>query len=204
MVTTRSGSVAEGRLQTQPNVGPDIQAFLQAMEQLRQDNVEMQRQMEEMQKNRSKDEMYTAHTNTSYVHTGATHDDPPTVDLDGHLFTVVVMIAPFPESFKMPKMKKYDGTSDPDVHLMLFNAQMLTIKASDRIKCRAFPTTLEGSVLVWYSRLPPLSIHNFDELKPKFNAYFAMSRPHQNSSASLVNFCQGPTDSLRDLMNRFT
>lgn len=80
---------------------------------------------------------------------------------------------------------------------------MLLATVTDSVKCRAFPTTLKGLVMVWYSHLPSNYIFSFDDLAARLSVQFATSWVHQKTSATLVNFRQGPSESLWEFMTRF-
>jgi len=69
--------------------------------------------------------------------------------------------------------------------------------------CRVFPTSLKGTALSWFTRLPTHSIDYFDTLVKNFGAQFPTSRPHHLTSIALVNIQQEKTESLRTFMERF-
>ncbi|MGI4673432.1 hypothetical protein ACR2XN_28615 [Klebsiella pneumoniae] len=74
----------------------------------------------------------------------------------------------------------------------------------DALKCRAFPQTLAGMALRWYSRLPPNSISSFKKLTTVFISQFVSGKIHEKSSASLMHVTQGRSETLREYLNRFT
>jgi len=51
--------------------------------------------------------------------------------------------------------------------------------SQDAVFCKAFPTTLKGPTLEWFTTLPPYSIDSFNVLSHMFSTHFAGSRPHQ-------------------------
>ena len=55
-----------------------------------------------------------------------------------------------------------------------------------------FPTSLKGTALNWFTRLPPASL----------KAQFATSKPHHLTSLALVNIRQERTKTLRSFMNK--
>ncbi|XP_020218783.1 uncharacterized protein LOC109802006 [Cajanus cajan] len=69
--------------------------------------------------------------------------------------------------------------------------------------CKVFPTSLKGSALNWFTRLPPGSIDSFTTLSSRFAIQFATSRPHQLTSIALVNIRQEKKEPLRTFMERF-
>ena len=79
-------------------------------------------------------------------------------------FTTSVNSFPLPQKFRMPQIKSYDGVKDPLNHLDTFKTLMHLQGVPNEIMCRAFPTTLKGPVIIWFSRLMPNCINTFEEL----------------------------------------
>ncbi|KAL8149298.1 hypothetical protein AgCh_006344 [Apium graveolens] len=94
-------------------------------------------------------------------------------------FTEEIMSAHISRKFKMPTIKAYDGTGDPDNHVRTFSNALLLQPVNDAIKCRAFPQTLSGMAQ-------------------------RCERVHERRSASLMSIVQGAKESLRYYLNRFT
>nr|KYP47955.1 hypothetical protein KK1_030370 [Cajanus cajan] len=69
--------------------------------------------------------------------------------------------------------------------------------------CKVFPTSLKGSALNWFTRLPPGSVDSFTTLSSRFVIQFATSRPQQLTSIALVNIRQEKKEPLRTFMERF-
>ena len=80
-----------------------------------------------------------------------------------------------PDNFKMPK-EKYDGTGDPQDHVVTYEATLDLYGISDEIKCRTFPTTLRGSARNWFYSLPAGSVKTFGQLNKLFVGHFLASR----------------------------
>ncbi|XP_074336884.1 uncharacterized protein LOC141674057 [Apium graveolens] len=106
--------------------------------------------------------------------------------------------------FKMPIIKAYDNTGDPEKHVWKFSNALLLQAVNDTIKCRAFPQTLSGMAQRWYNLLPPNSIGSFKYLSQAIIKKFISYRVHEKSLASLMGLVQGEKESLRDYLNRFT
>ncbi|XP_020205260.1 uncharacterized protein LOC109790506 [Cajanus cajan] len=68
---------------------------------------------------------------------------------------------------------------------------------------RAFPTSLKGAALNWYTQLLAESIDNFGTLVRRFTVQYATSRPHHVTSAALASLRQGYDEPLRTFMERF-
>ena len=64
-------------------------------------------------------------------------DSPFTASINGY---------PLPLKYKMPSLDLYDGPCNPFDHIATFKTTMHFQGVPDEIICRAFPTTLKGSV----------------------------------------------------------
>ena len=69
-----------------------------------------------------------------------------------------------PRGFVIPPFAMYDGSSDPYDHMLNFNQAMILNTGDDRLLCKVFPTSLKGSDLAWFHKLPKGLITSFDEL----------------------------------------
>ncbi|XP_074356111.1 uncharacterized protein LOC141695796 [Apium graveolens] len=114
------------------------------------------------------------------------------------------MNAHITRKFKMPTIKAYDVTGDPENHVRIFSNALLLQPVNDAIKCRAFPQTLSGMAQRLYSHLTPNSIGSFRDLSQAFIKQFISGKVHEKSSVSLMSIVQGIKESLRDYLNRFT
>jgi len=118
-------------------------------------------------------------------------------------FTQVILETPLPERWKMPTFEKYNGTTNPDNHMLVFTHQMMFHVVSDPIWCRVFSTSLTGEALEWFSKLPANSIDSFATLKARFSMQFAPLRPTILTVDNLVNIRQEDGESLRSYLDRY-
>ncbi|XP_025625654.1 uncharacterized protein [Arachis hypogaea] len=81
---------------------------------------------------------------------------------------------------------------------------MIVNGASDPILCRCFPSFLDGPALDWFCSLPADSISRFQELASQFEDHFAASVIYLHDSDYLTTIKQGPQESLKDYITRFT
>jgi len=114
------------------------------------------------------------------------------------------MVVSLLNGFRLPStLEPYDGTTDPQEHLTMFNAAMLLSEGVNPIMCRSFPNILKNLTMLWFSFLDPNSIHDFFELATCFLTHFSTSQAHRKTSASLINLRQGEHKPLWTFLNRF-
>ncbi|XP_025665124.1 uncharacterized protein [Arachis hypogaea] len=110
-----------------------------------------------------------------------------------------------PKNFTLPSsLEPYKGIGDTRAHIKKFQSMMFfNSPNNDPVLCRAFPTYLDGTALLWISKLPAGSIFSFEELAKSFIDYFAAVRIYVHGSDYLGTICQGPQEILKDYMTRF-
>lgn len=81
------------------------------------------------------------------------------LDISATPLTQRVRDVPLPRRFHMPQLRMYNGTTNPFDHVHSFITIIDRLAVEAEILCRAFATTLDGSVREWYNRLPRNSIH---------------------------------------------
>lgn len=100
-------------------------------------------------------------------------------------------------------MPSYNGTMDPKQHLYKYSWHMDGARAMDAVRCRCFPTFLEGVASMWFTRLPSRSISTFYELVRKFLEQFGLHMAQPKDVMSLSDLFQGSNESLKSFMNQF-
>ncbi|GAU51015.1 hypothetical protein TSUD_411600 [Trifolium subterraneum] len=104
---------------------------------------------------------------------------------------------------KPPQLGKYDGLTDPDIHIQNIDAILNYQAVKGGIKCRIFPTTLVEGAMAWYRSLPQGSITSWKDLCKQFTSHFTTSRKHPKTEANLEAVRQGPNETLRSYIKRF-
>nr|KAJ0225988.1 hypothetical protein LSAT_V11C100021420 [Lactuca sativa] len=70
-----------------------------------------------------------------------------------------------PNTVKLPHLKTYYGTTNPDSHTNTYKWTMTSLKLDERFWFTYFHTTLDGNAGTWFKTLLPGSISNFSQLK---------------------------------------
>ncbi|XP_057739939.1 uncharacterized protein LOC130957056 [Arachis stenosperma] len=142
---------------------------------------------------------------------GPRNDEAPPEDEDNEPdnsagpFTADIMNFQLPRQFTLPTtLTPYDGLGDPKQHVKKFRSIMIVNGASDPILCRCFPSFLDGPALDWFCSSPADSISRFQELAKQFEDHFAASAIYLHDSDYLTTVKQGPQESLKDYITRFT
>ncbi|XP_059626905.1 uncharacterized protein LOC132269670 [Cornus florida] len=69
--------------------------------------------------------------------------------------------------------------------------------------CKAFLTTLKGWARLWFNKLKPGSIENFEELSKQFTGHFIAGQKHRRPATHLLNVKQQKGKPLRDYISYF-
>ncbi|GFS36638.1 hypothetical protein Acr_00g0047130 [Actinidia rufa] len=124
------------------------------------------------------------------------HTEPP--------FTDRVMRIRVFSKFKLPtQLGVYEGKIDPMHHLDSYKSLMALQRYSDEVMCKAFSTTLKGSVRLWYKKLSLGTIDSFDDLSKLFIANFMSCRVRQKNASHLFTVHQKEIESLKDYVKWF-
>ncbi|XP_016506223.1 uncharacterized protein LOC107824009 [Nicotiana tabacum] len=107
----------------------------------------------------------------------------------------------------MPKVSKYDRTSDPHKHITTYTA---AVKGNDldpheieSVLLKIFGETLTRGTLTWYSLLPENSIYSFEMLADSFIKAHAGARKVQAQKADIFRIAQGESELVREFITRF-
>ncbi|GKV35456.1 hypothetical protein SLEP1_g43719 [Rubroshorea leprosula] len=120
-----------------------------------------------------------------------------------HPLNTNITLEPYPAGFKIPQLKPYDGTKDPDDHLHAFYSCMQAQNASDALMCKIFPSTLRDNAQTWYYSLPPRSFSSYTEMSSSFAIKFSNRRLIRKTTSELMRVKQREGESLKNYMSRF-
>ena len=110
-----------------------------------------------------------------------------------------------PQPFKVKNVLvgAYDGTKNPEDHIMAYINLMYLQAVDDATWCTCFPATLTGIAQRWFGTLPAGSITNFRTLAYMFVNQFSMNIPARKTNLSLSAISQGKEEGLRSYLKRF-
>ncbi|XP_070005147.1 uncharacterized protein [Nicotiana sylvestris] len=107
----------------------------------------------------------------------------------------------------MPKILKYNGTTDPNEHVTSYTC---AIKANDleddeieSVLLKKFGKTLSKGVMIWYNNLPPNSIDSFAMLADSFEKAHTGATKVATRKSDLFKVRQRDNEMLREFVSRF-
>lgn len=98
-----------------------------------------------------------------------------------------------PACNRLPRMKPYDGSMDPDDHIENYRWMMKAHYLYPRFWCTYFVTTLSGPVKSWFKSLSPRNIRDFEHMEEEFMAKFIQQRKLTYDPQALL-VCQQHAD----------
>ena len=103
----------------------------------------------------------------------------------------------------IPPFAMYDGSFDPYDHMLHFNQAMILNAGDNMLLCKVFPTSLKGSDLAWFHKLPRGSINSFDELWVVFVSQYLCSVRQKGNISSFQAILKREDESIRNFTYRF-
>ena len=89
------------------------------------------------------------------------------VSLDAYELCLVADVV-IPPKFKVPVFDKYDGTTCPKNHLIMYCRKMASCFHDNKLLIHFFQDSLTGVVLHWYSRLNQPRVRSWKDLTDAF------------------------------------
>ena len=118
-------------------------------------------------------------------------------------FTTEVLNHPLPPKFRLTQLESFDDSRDPLDHIETFKTLMLLQMTPNEVMCRAFRTTLKGVARVWFNKIIPGTIANFEQFSKAFVHHFIGGQRHKKPIGNLLNIHQAKGESLRQYVTRF-
>ena len=86
----------------------------------------------------------------------------------------------------MPKMRKYDGTEDPNNHLATFTMDALPYQYNNGLTTYLFFRSLEGEALRWFNTLTACDLNDFKMVQEKFLNQYSHRVQHKPIIGDLI------------------
>ncbi|XP_068224445.1 uncharacterized protein [Palaemon carinicauda] len=122
-------------------------------------------------------------------------------------FTESITSVELLRKFSPPDMRLYDGTSDPNDHVVHYKYKMMSMALSQHQweagMCMGFGETLAGPALTLFINSSYRSIGSYQELADKFVGHFASSCGLEKTTDDLNSFQQRRGELLRNYVARF-
>ena len=81
---------------------------------------------------------------------------------------------------------KYDGTFDPDDHVVVYEGHMFLYMQVDAIWCKVSPSTLTEIAQTWFQILKPDIISGFSQLSSTFSTHFVSNRRRESTTGEVI------------------
>ncbi|KAJ1413041.1 hypothetical protein SESBI_19972 [Sesbania bispinosa] len=126
-----------------------LRQILERVDQLQQQNQTLQQQNQTLQQ-----QSQSLQTRMNALTRGQAEDVEAGLG-EFHPFSPEIAEAQFLADFKEPRLKDYDGTTDPQDHVTAFKTQMLKKGVGDALQCKLFSGTLTAPVMAFEEGLLP-------------------------------------------------
>jgi hypothetical protein len=109
----------------------------------------------------------------------------------------------WPTKFMAGHIDQYDGSSNPEEFIQVYQTVIETAGGDDRVKINFLHTPLSGAARSWLINLPEGSIHSWDQLCAMFIGNFQGTYERPSTVETLKTIKQKHDESLRDYVKRF-
>ncbi|GJS34888.1 reverse transcriptase domain-containing protein [Tanacetum coccineum] len=108
-------------------------------------------------------------------------------------------------NFEVPKRtrKTYDGTGDLEDQINIFQAAAKIERWAMPTWCHMFNSTLIGSARVWFDKLPPESIDNYEMLRKAFLGNYSQQKKYIKDPVEIHHIKQMEGEPMESFMERF-
>ncbi|CAI9117487.1 OLC1v1018887C1 [Oldenlandia corymbosa var. corymbosa] len=97
----------------------------------------------------------------------------------------------------------YDGSSDPDDHLNVYNSVMNLFTYPMPVWCKLYPVMLRDQARLWFDNLASGSIHSWTQLEEAFRLHFLPQKKFQKAREELFTIKQRDQETPRAYVERF-
>jgi hypothetical protein len=109
----------------------------------------------------------------------------------------------WPAKFKVGHIDQYDGTSNPEKFIQVYQTGIKAAGGDDRVKANFLHTALTGAARSWLINLPEASIQSWNQLCAIFIGNFQGTYERPSTAETLKTIKQRHDESLRNYVKRF-
>jgi hypothetical protein len=109
----------------------------------------------------------------------------------------------WPDKFKTGNIDRYDGSSNPEEFIQVYQTIIEAIEGDDRVKANFLSTVLTGATRLWLINLPKGSVTLWDHLCAMLIGNFQGTYEHPSTVETLKTIKQKHDESLRDYVKYF-
>jgi hypothetical protein len=109
----------------------------------------------------------------------------------------------WPAKFKAGHIDRYDGSSNPEEFIQVYQTVIKAIGGDDRVKANVLPTALSGEARSWLINLSEGYIHSWDQLCAIFIGNIQGTYEHPFTTETLKTIKQKHDQSLHDYVKHF-
>jgi hypothetical protein len=91
----------------------------------------------------------------------------------------------WPDKFKTVNIDRYDGSSNPEEFIQVYQTVIEAIRVDDRVKANFLPTALTGAARSWLINLPEGSVTSWDQLCAIFIGNMQGTYEHPSTAETL-------------------
>ena len=108
-----------------------------------------------------------------------------------------------PPKFKVPVFNKYDGTTCPKSHLIMYYRKMASCSYDDKLLIHFFQDSLTGPILRWYSRLNRARVRCWKDLADAFLLQYKYNIDMAPDRLELQNMEKKASKTFREYAQRW-
>ncbi|CAL1413176.1 unnamed protein product [Linum trigynum] len=108
-----------------------------------------------------------------------------------------------PHKFQMPEFERYNGTTCPKSHLVMYCNKMANHIRDERLMVHCFQNSLSGSALRWYMQLEKTKVRRWQDLADAFMRHYKHNQDLAPDREDLRNMEKNEKESFREYAQRW-
>jgi len=108
-----------------------------------------------------------------------------------------------PKDFKVPDFEKYDGTSDPQIHISMYYSKMGAYLKREKMLMYFFQESLTGPAMRWYLNLNKHEIKSWEDLIDAFLTHYQHNMDLAPDKSSLRVLTPNKNENFRAFAQRW-